>query len=217
MKNKTFCIGLHKTGTCSLHEIAKIHGLNSTHSTNWQNNFNQINLFDFFCDGGSHYDNQKEIDFELLGQKFENSQFIINIRAVKPWVISKLKHAGWTHDTIIEQDKDQYLHHEWRIKSKKNISLFIDHYYNRYINIFEHFINKPQQAYYVDICANEIEDLKFLFRDPKMSIVHANKNGKNISLSQEVLDFIDSQILACESKSNKLNLLINNFKHKSLN
>jgi hypothetical protein len=217
MKNKIFCIGLHKTGTCSLHEIAKSHGLNSTHSTNWQNNFNQINQFDFFCDGGSHYDNQKEIDFQLLDEKFENSKFIINIRSVKPWVISKLKHVGWTRDTIIQQDKDKYLHDEWRIKSKKNISLFIDHYYNRYIKIFEYFINKPQQAYYVDICANEIEDLKLLLQNSEMHIAHANKNRRNVILSQEVLEFIDSQILACKSKSDKLNLLIGNFKNNRHN
>jgi hypothetical protein len=42
------CIGLHKTGTSTLHQIAFDNKLKSTHSTDWYNNENKIKLYDFF-------------------------------------------------------------------------------------------------------------------------------------------------------------------------
>lgn len=48
MNNKFFCIGLHKTGTSTLHQIALDNKLKSTHSTDWHNNENKIKLYDFF-------------------------------------------------------------------------------------------------------------------------------------------------------------------------
>ena len=210
--SKIFCIGLHKTGTSSLHKIAEHHGLKSHHSSKWQNDLNKINQYDFLCDGGSHYDNQNEIDFEFLRMNFKNSKFIINIRPLKPWIISKLKHAGWASDTILEKGKTTYLHDEWRIKSKKNIELFIEHYLNRYIKIFTYFLCKTNEAYYVDICSNDTSHLKFLFGEA-IHIFHENKQQDNQQLPPLVLNFIDSYITNRQDKVNHLNTLTEKFKN----
>jgi len=210
--SKIFCIGLHKTGTTSLHKMAEHNGLKSHHSTKWQNDLNKINQYDFLCDGGSHYDHQNEIDFEFLRANFKNSKFIINMRPIKPWIISKLKHAGWTQDTIFEQDKTSYLHEEWKLKSKKNIELFIDHYLNRYIKIFTYFLDKTNEAYYADICSNDIMHLKFLLKDTT-HIFHANKNVENRELSLFVINLIDSCIANRQIKLKHLHALKDKFKN----
>ena len=76
----------------------------------WQNNQEKIKLYDIFCDGGSHYNNINEIDYEYLYSKYPNSIFIINIRPVRSWIISKLKHAGWHKNTIITTDNKLIIH-----------------------------------------------------------------------------------------------------------
>ena len=210
--SKIFCIGLHKTGTSSLHHIANHHGLKSHHSSKWQDDLNKIDQFDFLCDGGSHYDGQNEINFEFLRMNFNNSKFIINMRPIKPWIISKLKHAGWSRDTILEQDKTSYLHEEWRLKSKKNIELFIEHYLNRYIKIFTYFLDKTNEAYYVDICSNDTKHLELLF-GKAIHIFHENKQRDNRELSPFVMDFIDSCIANRQAKVSYLNILTEKFKN----
>lgn len=94
MNTKYFCIGLHKTGTSTLHHIALNNKLKSIHSVDWANDENKIKLYDFFSDGGSHYNKINEIDYEYLYSTYTDSIFIINIRDPKSWIISKLKHAG---------------------------------------------------------------------------------------------------------------------------
>jgi len=212
-KTKYFCIGLHKTGTSSLHEYAKNNKLKSTHSTDWQNNTKEIYNFDFFCDGGSHYDNQNEIDYHNLHKTYLNSVFIINIREIKSWIISKLKHAGWRINTEIIPNRNFYKHNQWREKSMNNIKLFITHYYNRYIKILEYFLNKQDKAYIINISNNRIKNLKIIFNCDNLNMYHANKGNKN-NLSKKVLDFIDNEIYVVnKDKQEKLLSLINQYKY----
>lgn len=59
MKIKNFFVLVYKkTGTTTLHQIALNSGLKSTHSCDWDTNDTKIGLYDFFCDGGSHYNNK---------------------------------------------------------------------------------------------------------------------------------------------------------------
>lgn len=191
---KYFCIGLHKTGTTSLHQMALDSGLKSTHSTDWYENQEKIEQFTFFCDGCSHYHHINEIDYISLYKKFPNSIFIINIRNIRSWIISKLKHAGWHDKTKIVPCQEIIFHDGWKHKSKKNILLFIEHYYERYIGILEFFLNRQDRAVVVDICEGHKENLgRFLPEEIVNKKVHQNK-GVNVSLSSEVLEFIDYQI-----------------------
>ena len=83
--------------------------------------------------------------------KYPNSIFIINIRPVRSWIISKLKHAGWHENTITTTDNKLTIHNNWKKKTKQNIRLFICHYFDRYIKILEYFLNKQDKGYIVDI------------------------------------------------------------------
>ena len=212
MKRKYFCIGLHKTGTTTLNQIALNNGLKSTHSINWQNNEEKIKLYDFFCDGGSHYNNINEIDYEYLYSKYPNSIFIINIREPKSWIISKLKHAGWHENTIISPDDKLINHNTWKEKKLINISLFICHYFDRYIKILEYFLNKQDRGYIVDIVSGKIENLKLLFKNQNYNQnIHKNKGNKN-NLSNEIIEFIDNEInIVNKNKYEKLVLLLEQY------
>lgn len=48
MNKKYFCIGLHKTGTSTLHQMAFDNEFKSTHSTDWHNNEKKLNYMIFF-------------------------------------------------------------------------------------------------------------------------------------------------------------------------
>lgn len=206
---KYFCIGLHKTGTTSLHQMAVDGGLKSTHSTNWHQNLEKLEKFTFFCDGGSHYDNINEIDYISLYEKFPNSIFIINIRNIRSWIISKLKHAGWHDKTKIVPCQEIIFHDGWKHKSKKNILLFIEHYYKRYIEILEFFMNRQDRAIVVDICEGRIQNLlSFLPEEIINKKVHQNK-GVNVNLSSEVLELIDYYLgVVYRDKNERLSKLL---------
>ena len=212
MNRKYFCIGLHKTGTTTLHHIASHNGLKSTHSTDWQNNEKKINSYDFFCDGGSHYNNIKEFNYEYLYSKYPNSIFIINIREPRSWIISKLKHAGWNENTVVSRDNKLINHNKWREKTKKNISLFICHYFDIYIKILEFFINKQDKGYIVDVVSGRIKNLKLLLQNQiEIENFHKNKSKKH-NLSDETLDFIDNEINnTFKDKYEKLKLLLEKY------
>ena len=172
----------------------------------------KISNFNFFCDGGSHYDNQNEIDYVFLEKTYLDSIFIINIREIKSWIISKLKHAGWREDTKIVPDNNDYKHNGWKIKSLRNIQLFITHYYNRYIMILEYFLDKQNKAYIVDICNKKINNLKILMRNNNIKMFYENRSNKHISLSKKVIEFIEHEIYVVnKDKQNKLLYLINKF------
>lgn len=212
MNKKYFCIGLHKTGTTTLHQIALNNSLKSTHSTDWANNEGKIKLYDFFSDGGSHYNNINEIDYEYLYYKYPDSIFIINIREPRSWIISKLKHAGWCENTIITPDNKLIIHNKWEEKTKRNISLFICHYFDRYIKILEFFLNKQDRGYVVDIVSQKIENLRLLFKSMNFNQnIHKNKSNKN-NLSNEIVEFIDNEInIVNKNKYKKLLSLLEKY------
>jgi len=139
--NKTFCIGLHKQGTSSLADFADINGLKSIHSTNWQNQPSLLNEYDFFSDGGSHYDGINEFEFENLSTLFENSKFILQTRDPEKWIISKLVHAGWNlKTTFSEGDTTQQPEHSgWKEKTLLNIKRFLTHKKNYEAKVKKYF------------------------------------------------------------------------------
>lgn len=112
IKNKVFCIGLHKTGTTTLGNWAREYGFHSTHSIDWIKEDWKLQTFDFFSDGGSHFDNINEFDVQKLFYKYPKALFILQTRDSKKWIISKLKHAGWSENTFLEEDNIEKIRHE---------------------------------------------------------------------------------------------------------
>lgn len=138
---KIFCIGLHKQGTSSLAQFAKINGMKSLHATNWQQDAVLLAKFDFFSDGGSHYDDINEFKFKELSEMFPQARFILQSRDPKKWIYSKLKHAGWNESTIFSVGKynEPVEHSRWKEKTLLNIRRFLIHKKNYESKVKEYF------------------------------------------------------------------------------
>ena len=217
MKPKVFCIGLHKTGTTSLHDMAANSGFKAVHGTTWDRDKKQLRKYNFFCDGGSHYTGQHELDYKSLEDKYPDALFIINIREIGSWIRSKLKHARWDRDPIVSDSKSGiYKHKEWRVKSKLNIRLFIDHYLERYKDVIEYFMDKPHKAIIVDLVGNMNTDVLhvFLGLSGPMDMSHKNKT-KSRKLPNEVHAYIDSHLKTKADQIQELDRLVEEFNRVS--
>lgn len=204
IKNKVFCIGLHKTGTTTLANYFTKYGFHSLHSTNWINDNFKLEKFDFFSDGGSHFDNINEFDFERLFYTYKDSKFILQTRDTKKWVISKLKHAGWNQNIQIQDDDDSKItHDDWTYKSLLTVQKFIEHKINYEKKVLSFFEEKdPNRLIVIDITQKHIQkkelirlknflNLRSLF---KISLPHSNKRRDSIMIPENVQKHINQII-----------------------
>ena len=76
---KYFVIGFNKTATTTFHNLFLKNNLTSQHSTRWN-----TDKYACFSDNGP-VNNYKELDL-----KYENSIFILNVRELDKWLISRL-------------------------------------------------------------------------------------------------------------------------------
>tara|TARA_R110002020_G_scaffold417571_1_gene626722 strand:+ start:24274 stop:25020 length:747 start_codon:yes stop_codon:yes gene_type:complete len=224
INNKVFCIGLHKTGTTTLGKVAEKYGFKSTHSTDWNTDENQLNAFEFFSDGGSHFDRQHEFNYEQLFYKYPNSRFVLQTRATKKWIISKLKHAGWNSKTIIEKDNPEKITHDlWKYKSLLTIKKFIEHkesYEQKVINFFKQ--NDPSRLIIIDITDKDTQEEEYKrlinYLDLKTIIPnklpHSNKAGKKDTLASNVMIFIEDMISQTHSTA-KMKEILNSTQRKN--
>lgn len=79
---KYFVIGFHKTATCTFHNLFLKNNLTSQHKTKWD-----TDKYTCFSDNGNR-NNYRELDL-----KYENSIFILNVREIDKWLISRFKHG----------------------------------------------------------------------------------------------------------------------------
>ena len=116
--------------------------------------------YDCFCDGGGHFWN-KRLEFgsnhrvRLLDALFPSSKFILNVRNLDSWLISKIKHAGWSTQTKMISGRPEKLEHEnWRVKS---IDVIIEWVVNRntyHQRVLEYFRDRPSDL----LIVNFVED-----------------------------------------------------------
>ncbi|TXF90949.1 hypothetical protein FUA23_03880 [Neolewinella aurantiaca] len=208
--DKVFCIGLHKTGTTTLAKYFKQHGFQVTHSTSWDRDGAMLKKYDFFSDGGSHFDGDNELDYERLFYDFRNAKFILQTRDTEKWVVSKLKHAGWRPDTEVQVDDPLKIRHEdWTYKSYLTVKRFIEHKKNYEEKVLSFFAEHgPERLLVVDITkkeeqANEIENIKKfvgLKSFSNINLPHANKRKSSVHLSDETYVYIRDVISRMNSE-----------------
>ena len=88
--DKYFVIGFNKTATTSFHHLFLKNNLTSQHAGGiWD-----TDKFKCFSDNGN-LNNYKELDL-----KYENSIFILNVRHLDKWLISRFKHGLREKDEI---------------------------------------------------------------------------------------------------------------------
>ncbi len=87
---KVFVIGLHKSGTTSIHHLFKNLGLHSEHSVVWSDPRNKLHryMFDAFSDGPVHM-------FARLDRDFPSARFILNVRDLDQWLDSRRHHIDY--------------------------------------------------------------------------------------------------------------------------
>lgn len=130
--NKIFCVGCHKTGTTSLHNLFKHFGLKSLHNTKWSKKpipNKYLKKYTAFSDGGGHFwfeehEFGSNHEIRLLDENYPNSRFILNTRNLDSWLISKMIHAGWDENSVIHEPKT-ISHEEWKYKSLDVIKKWI--------------------------------------------------------------------------------------------
>ena len=79
---KYFVIGFNKTATTTFHNLFLKNNLTSQHTTKWN-----TDKYACFSDNGNQ-NNYRELDL-----KYENSVFILNVRELDKWLISRFKHG----------------------------------------------------------------------------------------------------------------------------
>ena len=79
---KYFVIGFNKTATSTFHNLFSQNNLKSQHASKW-------NTDNYTC----FSDNGDLNDYEALDPKYENAIFILNVREIAKWLISRFKHG----------------------------------------------------------------------------------------------------------------------------
>tara|TARA_Y100001938_G_C7956156_1_gene361823 strand:- start:39 stop:689 length:651 start_codon:yes stop_codon:yes gene_type:complete len=88
--NKIFVIGFNKTATTTFAAFFKAHNLSASHQCVGSNNQWRTDKKTFQC----FSDNGDAQNLEELYKEFPESLFILNVRPLEPWLISRFKHGA---------------------------------------------------------------------------------------------------------------------------
>ena len=95
---KIFVIGFNKTATSTFQWLFQENGLRTQHFSKWD-------VPNYTCFG----DNGDKNNFKKLDENYPNSLFILNVRPLRDWLISRFKHGlrqkspNWAHPYSIEK------------------------------------------------------------------------------------------------------------------
>jgi hypothetical protein len=162
--DKYFVIGFNKTATTTFHDLFTVNNLKSQHATKWE-----VDKYTCFSDNGN-FNNFKKLDTD-----YPNSIFILNIRRLDEWLISRFKHG--------ESDR---IKPNWAYPCSEQLCIaWIYERENYYRVILEYFKNKTNKLIIVCIDKENWLDyisteLGFKIKNVKPKNVHVtNKNNKN--------------------------------------
>jgi hypothetical protein len=139
--NKIFQIGFNKCGTTSIHKFFNSNGLKSIH---WdgsfmakkidQNHKNGLPLLTGYEEYDCYTDMESSDDdifiylthYEELDKQYPNSKFILNVRNIDKWIISRLNHPGYLDsyksitgfeiDVMVKHWKESWIKHVNEVK-----------------------------------------------------------------------------------------------------
>lgn len=127
---KYFVIGFNKTATTTFDNLFSKNNLKSQHASKWE-----TDKYTCFSDNGD-LNNYKELDL-----KYENSIFILNVREIDKWLISRFKHGfrdkkkpNWAYPFSREKCLD------WIMKREKY-----------HMEILDYFSETPKKIIIVNI------------------------------------------------------------------
>lgn len=167
---KIFIIGYNKTATCSLDALFFENGWNTQHQDgNWK-----IDEKEVFSD--QHADNTNFFNFKQLSQDYPNALFILNLRKLDDWIMSRCGHVIFNNALITIIDGNKPTKESWAYPSlediygdkrslklndkikekyfnyiKEKIKFWVDERESYYTDILEFFKDRRQQLLIIDI------------------------------------------------------------------
>ena len=110
MNHRLFFIGLNRTGTSSLAKFFNINGYTTLHNSLWwywrlEENFQQ----QVYTDGFEGHNSRGFVypDLDFLEKTFPFAKYILNVRDLDSWMLSRLKHS-MILDKMNERKGDAY-------------------------------------------------------------------------------------------------------------
>jgi len=130
---KYFVIGFNKTATTTLYNLFLKNNLKSQHQ---KSQFWDTSKYDCFSDITSGHHIWKELD-----KKYENAIFILNVRELDKWLISRFKHGLRT------PNKPNWAYPYTREKCIE----WVNHREKYHMEILDYFTERPEKIIIVNI------------------------------------------------------------------
>lgn len=133
MTRKTFVIGFNKTASSTLHKLFISNSLRSVHDDKWV-----LNKYDCFTDNEPN----GMLNYKIYYNQFPDAIFILNIRRVDTWLLSRLKHGFLTKQTWAWPPVVDNIKH-WIDKRDKHYTAVLDFFKDKPDNLIVVNIEKP--------------------------------------------------------------------------
>jgi sulfotransferase family protein len=161
LPTRLFGIGMHKTGTTSLHDALNILSLDSAHwkSVRWAKNiWNEMRELGRSPTLEQHYalsDLPITILFRQLDAAYPGSKFILTLRDENQWLESVRNHWGrfnnWKHTWKKEDKFTHVIHQEVYGQTDFEESVFLSRYRRHNAEVREYFKDRPEDLLVMDM------------------------------------------------------------------
>lgn len=142
--DKIFVIGFNKTATTTFSALFKKLGLTSIHSTNWTKE-NRLEILQCFTDGYKHTQEKDPTYFKNLEKLYPNSLFILNVRNLTFWLLSRSKQGIWLNSISGKNTKTYWP------PTIKRYNTWINQRKKHHAAVLEYFKNTPQKLLIVNV------------------------------------------------------------------
>lgn len=175
--SKVFGIGLPRTATASLCEALKILGYNVRHYPKYKS---RVAKFEAITDSPI------PLYYKELDKEYPGSKFILTVRNIDDWIKS------------MEKSSRRFRWHKLSPEGRCGPEVYECHmkllgctgfdkhkmmkgYYNHYLDVCNHFLNRPDDLLVFNLCGGEGWDLLCPFldkKDPECDMPNRNKSKK---------------------------------------
>ena len=171
---KYFVIGFNKTATVTFHDLFLKNKLTSQHTCRWN-----TDKYKCFSDNGD-LNNYKKLDL-----KYEDSIFILNVRELDKWLISRFKHglkckANWAYPYTRKKCID------WIKRREKYHMEILDYFTERPEKII--IVNIERKGWIEYLCS------QLHFKNNNIKSKNVNKMNKNNKDYQNISELVNKTL-----------------------
>jgi hypothetical protein len=147
---KYFVIGFNKTATITIHNLFLLNGIKSQHDNDWN-----LDKYDAFSD------NRDLSVYRELTIKYPDAIFILNIRNIKEWILSRVNH-GIIYKRICGTDISREWEWKWAYPMSESKILDKIEIRNTHIqSVLNHFKSRNMMKQLVVLDVNQNDWIKF--------------------------------------------------------